>query len=455
MCVPGLPPGHGNLLLGLIVRTRKYRPEVTSPQQTEKIVAEVCLKRHHSGSLDGPESRRPAKRSRITTEVGVNGETPPRLTGFQDDMGDEEEEMNQNTTPVVPVENSHYVSPTTGGGGDRESSRQRRVSSSGEMATIAGPTSFFGSHQPLMLDQDKDIIARPEKNSPASGSTEKASSTKGTLDSIFSQLSDQKLFNDLASAVSKVTNKPFRAHSSSHSGAGASSSSTTQQVPDYGANTPPPEDLELAPSFISSHERIPRVASGAPFPSRQGAASSSAPQGEALLLGGQPTSASGGASKQNQAAASQSGSQEWRRDRERFANTPPPDYQPSFNFPQQGVGGDAQAVQYQDSNSTAPVDPRSAYSSSYPQHQDQYRGEQQQRWDYSRQESHFQKGRNGSFPQEDGRFSSRERSTERGGAYRDRHDNYRQRRGRGFRHDKNFSQGSKSESKYPPEWYRK
>jgi len=429
-------------------------------------VAEVCLKRHHSASLDSYESRRPAKRSKITVEVGINGETPPRLSGFQDDMVEDEEDVGQDTTPVLPVENSHHASPTAGGG--RESSRQRRVSG-GDIAAIAGPTSFFGSHQPLMLDQQKTKAARPE-NSPASGSVETAPSTKGTLDSIFSQLSDQKLFNDLASAVSKVTNKQFRAHSSSRSGAGASSSSTvtnTQSVPDYGANTPPPEDLESAPPYIPSHERMPRVASGAaPFP-RQGTASTVLPQGDALL--GHLTGS--GASSQSRALASQSESQEWKRDRERFANTPPPDYQPSLAFPQQGVGGAAldstnqlpQAVQYQGSNSTsykqqAPVDPRSAYGSRQQQQQyQQQQQQQQQHWDYGRQhnqEGHFRGGRNGSFPKEDGRFSH-ERSRQRGGAYRDRHDNYGQRRGRGFRHDKNFSQDSKGDSKYPSEWYRK
>ena len=473
---------------------------MVSPQHSEKINVEVCLKRHHStASFDSVDSRRPSKRSKLTIEVGVNGETPPRLTGFQDDVGEDDEGDSQELTPVIPMttESSQYVSPA---GSSRGSSRQRKVSggeSNSQTPPITGPTSFFGSHQPLPVEQPNPKVppglggGKQDQNPlPVSvGKPAISSSTRGTLDSILSQLSDEKLFNDLASAVSKVTNKPpIGVQNTSFSGASsASASSGAKPVPDYGANTPPPpEDLEPAHSQLPSSERFPRVAGGPPFP--QQGTTDARRERHAAISKAHPSRIGIGTGNQNKTGTpvQQSSPQEWNRDRERFANTPPPDYQPSFNFPQ-GAGAPnmanqqpSQAGQYHGSNSTyqqnQSVDPRSVYNN-YPQNQDQFRGQQQYSqqqqgvWDYSRkhggggrgssyESSHHSQGeeKNSKFSHEDSRGHERlphgDRSRGRGNSYR--RGNYGPlRRGRDFRHDKHYSPGVKEEHNYPSGWYRK
>lgn len=480
--------------------------DISPPQATEKIVAEVCLKRHHSASHESTEAKPPAKRARMTMEVGVNGETPPHLSGFHADLDDDDEEEEgdipdrDSATPSFNlVEDRGHL---TAGGGVARRRRQSSGDGSG-LQTIAGPTSFFGSHQPLSPERSKSpsrMVGKTEFKLLPSVVGGVLSPAKRSIDlssAILSQFSDEKL-KDLASAVSKITNKPTPSIRSGHSHAmsGASvipytsipavsipSGPKHTPVPDYGANTPPPEDRSPDHLSFPSQDRLPRVASGPPFPQQMEvmgdrSAAIPPPIPPQASLTKKPTHLGTGAASvgedqyRNQTVTPTQGNKEWNRDKERFANTPPPEFQPSFSNPQhptlQQTHQQTQASQYHGNNVNERVqaypqqhqhaaNPPTYYNNnSYPQQHQQHQGG----WDHQQQERgaphdprrHSREGQS-NFSRGDGRGHGH---FPHGGGRRGAGNNYHQgsygQQRRNVGNEKKYSSGG---NQYPTEWYRK
>lgn len=483
-------------------------------------MAEVCLKRHHSASYDGEEVRQQSKRAKMTMEVGVNGETPPHLSGFRDDddNGEDEGDLQDQDSATPVLSSAEDVGRPSSA--DSRGTRRRRVSSGdgSRLQTITGPTSFFGSHQPLPLEHHKSpphTVARAENKpillAPSVGGSV-MSPTKGSLDSILSQLSDEKLLKDLASAVSKITNKaPLTGHAHIMSGVNISphrstpavsipSGQKTASVPDYGANTPPPEDVVQGSSHLDfpSQGRLPRVASGPPFPQEMRGDRPAAipPPPPAPLTKTTPTlvkptdlgAAAVSVSEEqyrNQTGTSlQPSNPEWNRDEDRFANTPPPDYQPTFNYPQPPASqqtpqhqtqlqvtphhGSERRQAYPQQNQH-PVDPRTFYNNNnYPQQHAQFGGQQQRYPQQQQQQGGWQQhGRAPYDPRHHSQGGEGRSNISRGDSgghsnfpHGNRGNNFhrgsygQQRRGREFGQEKQYASGGGG-GKYPSDWYRK
>ena len=507
--------------------------DIGSPQPTEKIVAEVCLKRHHSASYEGTEGRKPAKRAKMAMEVGVNGETPPHLSGFHNDDDDDDIDNGEDDNGDSPDRDSTTPSFSStedrghlsaGGNGTRH--RRRRRQSSGDssgLQAIAGPTSFFGSHQPLSPNKSPSRMTgkvefKPISLAPTVGRII-LSPAKRKIDlssTILSQFSDEK-FKDLASAVSKITNTPpppihssrthiiSGSHIASHMSVPAVSIPNAPKhtaAPDYGANTPPPEDVVQGSDNLNflSQDRLPRVASGPPFPQHiemvgdQPAAIPAPIPPQSSHLGTASShleTALGSVGKeqyQNQTVTSLQlqSNKERNRDRERFANTPPPDYQPLFNKPQaptthqqtqlqasryhrNNVNNVSEVGQAYPQQHQHVVEPRTYYNnnSSYSQ-QHEPRGQQHQGgWEHQQQQeegetphdprrhshgaeehsnfSHGDGGRHIQFPLDGGGRGSGNNYLR--GSYSQQHNK------RDGGHEKKYMSGVGKQ--YPAEWYRK
>ena len=450
----GLPAERKDLLLGLIVRSkvRKHRMNPQSPPSaTEKITAEICIKRHHSASLDEGDTHPPPKRPRMAIEVGVGGETPPTLSGFQDDDYQDLTSPTDNTTPAIIQ--------LSGGVASRSEKKEGKENSSlplsSEQASQNVQMSFYGEHRPLP-DPPMSLDINPL---PKSGSKETSSlpsgplSTSGDLSSILSQLSDEKLLKDLASAVSTITNKPpilaglarcDDAGTPLHSRTSNAVPTSNNSVSDYGANTPPPEDVIWAEErrasipIVPLQEKLPQVFGGPPFPQQI------RPAGSGQLAVQPPPAQQQGGDRLS----------EWERDRERFANTPPPDFQPSFTYQQQAqevppyqryhdsVDQRGHPHHYRPLQNQGP--PHEYYNNYPPKHGDHY--PQQQKWDLGQDRSQYDPrlrdhphgGRGHNFP--------------RGGRGGGNYPSYRHHGGRDSGRDKYHNRG---ERKYPKEWYRK
>ena len=465
----GLPPDHSDVLLGLIVRSRRHHSDISSPQPIEKIVTEVSVKRYHSASHEVTEVGHSAKRAKLVMEVGVNGETPPHVSGFQDGImeGDSSTKTQDggSTTPRFSSEDTGRLHVASSGIGTK---RKRQSSGAeGGLQTIAGPTSFFGSHQPLSPEQAKNpsrvtgkVDTKPQV--PAHGHVLSPSKTSINLSStILSQFSKEKL-KDLVSAVSKIANSttPLNlggGHTSSlgsHVGRPAVSTLSGQKrtvIPDYGANTPPEDSDHLD---YPLQDRLPQVASGPPFPQ----------QGN--MRGSRPAVGEQQYRNQNATSLQSQGNQEWNRDKaKRFANTPPPEFQ-AFNdyqssaiqqthqqiqaAPHHGNNGDQRGQTYPQQHPHV-VNPHMHYNSnSYTQQHEQMQS--QEACDYPAEE-----GVNLYDPR---RRYSREGEGHNGGRGRGHFHRGRGGRGamRGNQHRGSYSQqrrGKYEKQQYPAEWYRK
>lgn len=302
-------------------KSQRLHLDLHSPLNTQKITAEVCIKRHHSLSLDDSEEP-PAKRTRMTVEVGVRGETPPRTSGFQDS------DYQESTTPTFKESAgsdgwlSDDIDTTS------SQSKQEEVTDK-EAHTQKIQMSFYGEHRPLSpvdARSSKLSVGSPTKAAPLTLPAD------DSLSSILSKISDEKLLKDLASAVSTLTNKATSNSASSLRVPGVppavldpvAAASSARQVPDYGANTPPPEDIlpqarKHPPQPLPPLEKLPRVAGGPPFPQQIAAASNQFHQA--------PPPPDHNPNHRRDTSDY--------RDRERFANTPPPEFQPSFTYPPQ------------------------------------------------------------------------------------------------------------------------
>ena len=292
----------------------------------------------------------PAKKSRMTVEVGVRGETPPRVSGFQDS-----EYQDTSTTPTFKDSSGGVGVAGVGseawalvGGGnslvklrpEKEVVKEEPKSSVANQDAQKVQMSFYGEHRPLPEPSPPEArsisklpppVAAPlmiKTQSPAKAAPV-ALPADDNLSSILSKISDEKLLKDLASAVSTLTSKSVP-HSSPASSLAPAPGASARRVPDYGANTPPPEDV-LSPRkhppqpLPSTVDKLPRVAGGPPFPGQQVDATAAVPGNQFAPL---PSAAP----VQN---TNQSRDTEWHRDRERFANTPPPEFQSSFTYPPQ------------------------------------------------------------------------------------------------------------------------
>ncbi len=570
------------MLLGLIVRSKVHRSSSRldeSPKSfaTQKINAEVCIKRHHSGSVteDHIDTKPPAKRARITIEVGVGGETPPHLGGFQDD------DDHGVTTPTYNSAKERGMAVELNDGNSspspvEQTSQNVQMSFYGEHRPLSDPKpesqSSHSSIQTGTQHESKPAVSTmaADKSAPISTSTTTTTTGGGNLSALLSQLSDEKLLKDLASAVSTISKKPSFSQASAvltitdgnHAATPTHIAARTGRV-DYGANTPPLDDEEETNSSmprvaggppmprvaggppmprVAGGPPMPRVAGGPPMPRVAGGPPMPRVAGGPLMprvtggplmprvaggplmprvaggppmprvaggppmprvaggppmprvaggppmprvAGGPPMPRVAGGPPMPRVAGGppmprvargppmppqhgvnkhdnhqgnppppsqpvnedNDNSSEWHRDRERFANTPPPDFQPYPQEPKPAAPPTYQNNNYPDPR-TQPYPPHPPTPQSHPQHQEapgpnyyNYPSQQhqhqehyppQQNWDHYR--SHHEDDHSKHDPRYRGR-------------------GYEYSRGGGDHHHEKYRKEEKT--KYPPEWYRK